>query len=112
MNMYDDTTAEVLRLQSPEELGQHRVYEFTQALVLLERSLNAMGFSLTDELPTEPVVSQSAEVKRYQEDQAKAAAEVEKTTKEAVTDRVMNDVYNAYEGAEENPLFNIGNSNA
>lgn len=110
MNMQDENNIEVLRLQSPEELGQHRVYEFTQALSLLENSLNAMGLSLTEQLPTTPVVPQSSEVNWHQDAQTAAViAEAEKITNDAVTDRVLNDVFNAYEGVEKNPLFNLGN---
>ncbi|MBA3758572.1 hypothetical protein H0X10_02995 [Candidatus Saccharibacteria bacterium] len=111
--MQDENNIEVLRLQSPEELGEHRVYEFTQALSLLENSLCAMGISYVDQVPTDPVVPQSEEVNKYQQTQAAAiVAEAEQITKEAVTDRVLNDVLNAYEGVEQNPLFNIGADNA
>jgi hypothetical protein len=87
MSLLDNNSVETLRLQAPEELGRQRVYEFAEALVLLERSLNAMGLSLTDEFPTQQVVPQSKEVAEYQvkHEAPAVVAQTEHVTKETAS---------------------------
>lgn len=118
MSTLEDNSLEALRLESPEELGRHRVYDIGEALVLLERSLNAIGLSLTDELPARPTVPQSEEVINHQVSQEASyvVAQAEQIAKDAAgltEQRALENALNASHSiVEKNPLLNLGDIDA
>lgn len=80
---YDNTQSiETLRLQTPEEVGRQRVYEFGEAIVLLEHSLNAMGLSLQT-IPPSPEVNSYEQAQNHP-----VVAEAEQLAKSAVAGEV------------------------
>jgi hypothetical protein len=116
MSNNNDYTIETLRLQTPEEMGRGRMLVIEDSVNNIAEVLRKAGIRADQEqIHTE--VPKSQEVSNYKVNQeANVVSEADSYTKKAAAelfeDRARQNALDAFTGYEQNPLFDLEDSNA